>query len=121
MILQYYTELYSSRKNQDSNSQKPNISTYLSSPILRDLKRTENEVKREIDKELSLNDLTEALNDMKTGKSPGVDGLGPEFYRSFWDELGPKLLETLNYSIQKGNCLCHYAGLQLPSLSPIYI
>ena len=65
---------------------------------------------------LNIDTINAYINDMKTGKSPGVDGLGPEFYRSFWDELGPKLLETLNYSIQKGNCLCHYAGLQLPSL-----
>ena len=102
VILQYYTELYSSRKNQESNNYSSNISTYLRSPLLKDLKQIEDDVKRESDKELSLNDLTEALKDMKPGKSPGVDGLGPEFYRCFWDELGPKLLETLNYSIQNG-------------------
>ena len=44
----------------------------------------------------------EALNQMDTGKSPGIDGLTAEFYIAFWAVLGSDLVEVLNYSFQHG-------------------
>uniref|UniRef100_A0A8C8RMA8 Reverse transcriptase n=1 Tax=Pelusios castaneus TaxID=367368 RepID=A0A8C8RMA8_9SAUR len=36
-------------------------------------------------------EFSEALRLMPTNKSPGMDGLTVEFYRVFWDVLGPDL------------------------------
>lgn len=36
---------------------------------------------------ITLSELKEAVFSMKRGKSPGWDGIPPEFYSSFWDVL----------------------------------
>ncbi|CAM2100630.1 unnamed protein product [Caretta caretta] len=41
---------------------------------------------------LTLAEFSEALRRMPTNKSPGMDGLTVEFYRAFWDILGPDLV-----------------------------
>lgn len=41
-------------------------------------------------------ELWESLKGLRTGKSPGSDGLPPEFYLAFWDILGDLLLSVLN-------------------------
>ncbi|CAM2096608.1 unnamed protein product [Caretta caretta] len=39
---------------------------------------------------------------MPTNKSPGMDGLTVEFYRVFWDILGPDLVTVWAESLQSG-------------------
>ncbi|CAM2099493.1 unnamed protein product [Caretta caretta] len=39
---------------------------------------------------------------MPTNKSPGMDGLTVEFYRAFWDILGPDLVTVWAESLQGG-------------------
>ncbi|CAM2096326.1 unnamed protein product [Caretta caretta] len=39
---------------------------------------------------------------MPTNKSPGMDGLTVEFYRAFWDILGPDLVTVWAESLQSG-------------------
>ena len=51
---------------------------------------------------LTLNECWNALSSMKNGKGPGNDGFTKEFYVAFFGELGPLLLETCNYSFEKG-------------------
>ncbi|CAM2100098.1 unnamed protein product [Caretta caretta] len=50
---------------------------------------------------LSLAELSEALRRMPTNKSPGMDGLTMEFYRMFWDVLGPDLVIVWAKSLQR--------------------
>ena len=54
------------------------------------------------DRHLTLDELSNALKRMRSGHSPGCDGLGPECYLVFWDQLGPLSLNALNYAIEKG-------------------
>ena len=51
---------------------------------------------------LALSKCSEALSQMQTNKSPGVDGFPVEFYRRFWSSLGQDLVELLNYSYEHG-------------------
>ena len=39
---------------------------------------------------------------MKSGKTPGSDGLPVEFYNVFWNDISDCLLNTINYSYTKG-------------------
>lgn len=39
---------------------------------------------------------------MNKGKSPGLDGLPPEFYFAFWPQVGPLLLDMILSAISKG-------------------
>ncbi|CAM2119617.1 unnamed protein product [Caretta caretta] len=51
---------------------------------------------------LTLAEFSEALRRMPTNKSPGMDGLTVEFYRTFWDILGPDLATVWAESLQGG-------------------
>ncbi|CAM2120224.1 unnamed protein product [Caretta caretta] len=51
---------------------------------------------------LTLAEFSEALHRMPTNKSPGMDGLTVEFYRAFWDTLGPDLATVWAESLQGG-------------------
>ncbi|CAM5135031.1 unnamed protein product [Eretmochelys imbricata] len=51
---------------------------------------------------LTLAEFSEALRRMPTNKSPGMDGLTVEFYREFWDILGPHLATVWAESLQGG-------------------
>ena len=44
--------------------------------------------------------------DRKVNTSPGIDGLGPAFYKVFWKKIGPLIVDSLNY------------GYKLEKLSP---
>ncbi|CAM2106147.1 unnamed protein product [Caretta caretta] len=51
---------------------------------------------------LTLAKFSKALCRMPTNKSPGMDGLTVEFYRAFWDVLGPDSVTVWAESLQSG-------------------
>ena len=51
---------------------------------------------------LTIAEATEAIRHMKVNKSPGVDGLGVEFYKEFWPEVQDLVLQSLNAAFSKG-------------------
>ena len=44
---------------------------------------------------ISLNELNDALNSMKLNKSPGLDGLSVEFFKTFWTKISPLLFNCI--------------------------
>ena len=54
------------------------------------------------DGSISLEELTQTLQGMPRGKSPGFDGLPYEFYQRCWDQLGPELTAVLSEALQPG-------------------
>lgn len=52
---------------------------------------------------ISLEELKAAALDMQKNKSPGFDGIPPDLYVTFWDKLGPLLLDMILTSIDKGS------------------
>ena len=46
--------------------------------------------------EIALHEATRAVKDLLLNKVPDPDGLTVEFYKCFWDVLGPKLVEVVN-------------------------
>ena len=51
---------------------------------------------------ITLEELRLALSAMASGKAPGLDGIPHEFYETFWDIIGPELLEMFHESLQVG-------------------
>lgn len=51
---------------------------------------------------LSLDEFEKAARSMQNGKSPGCDGIPIEFYKRFWDIVGPLLLASFQFSAEKG-------------------
>ena len=42
-----------------------------------------------------------ALKQMKSNKSPGLDGIPSEFYKFFWNDIKHIVLDSLNYALKK--------------------
>ena len=53
--------------------------------------------------EATLAECTQALKSFKCNKSPGLDGLPYEFYRTFWDLIGPDMVATFNDTFTGGS------------------
>ena len=43
---------------------------------------------------------------MDSGKTLTIDGLPAEFYRTFWNDLVPSLITSLNYAYKAGTLSC---------------
>ena len=83
----YYTNLYTAEKELNKTEQEIFLNN-----VHRQLSESD---KRELESNLSLKELKEALDDAENEKSPGCDGLPYEFYKQFWSLLGNDLLETV--------------------------
>ena len=83
--------------------------TLISDNITNELNFTDNE---RLDKLLTLQDLTKALQSMKKGKTPGSNGFPAEFFRLFWPEIGPFLYRAFISSLLKNQKLpSHREGI----------
>ena len=52
------------------------------------------------EKEISLNELRETLDDANSGKTPGIDGVDKDFLLRFWNLLGPTIHHAQKTFIQ---------------------
>lgn len=91
----FYSELYKSEVSLDKN-QCDNFLSRLHLPQLSSTGSTD------LDKQILLEEVWEAAKAMQRGKSPGIDGIPPEFYIIFWEQLGPFLLDMIVFSIENG-------------------
>ena len=55
-----------------------------------------------MDSPVSIEEIREALNSMKKGKSPGPDGLSVEFYTQFWELLEDPIFNMFQDCIKNG-------------------
>lgn len=88
----FYRNLYSSHLSFS----KENCKEFLSNVSLPHLSEDD---AADLGSQLTLDETENALKDMKKGKSPGLDGIPPEFYLTFWDTLGPYLFKNTNSAI----------------------
>lgn len=71
--------------------------------FLKNLPQVSEEENFKINKVLSMEELEGALKSMENGKTSGNDGISIEFYKVFWAEVGPDLLEVCNQSLIDGH------------------
>ena len=89
----FYTDLYRSEDLDRAALEK----------LLSNVNTNVNDYKEKLDSELSINELTRAVESMQNNKAPGADGLPKEFYTTFWAELKAPLLAMYNESLLMGN------------------
>ena len=53
---------------------------------------------------ITIKDCVTVIQNLKLNKSPGLDGLTPEFDQTFWEDIAHILVEFYNESFQIGNC-----------------
>lgn len=55
------------------------------------------------DRPFTEEELHTAVKSLNKGKSPGTDGLSPEFYIQFWEEIKAPYMESIQFSIENGS------------------
>ena len=91
-VRKFYSSLYS--RTEVENGRLSDLVHNL--PTLND-----NEA-NELEGELTLEELSVALKNMKNGRSPGSDGFPVEFFKFFWKKLGIFVLRSLNDGFRRG-------------------
>ena len=51
---------------------------------------------------ITINECINAVKYMPNGKRTGSDGYPIEFYKMFWNQIGPILVKSFNYSFNMG-------------------
>ena len=106
-ILESFSDVYQCKYSEDKDINPSRA--FIKSNVINKLDEKE---KLELDKDISLEELTNALNDMKKGKTPGSNGFPIEFFRCFWLELGPFLYRAMHEAFKKNNGLpSHREGI----------
>ena len=91
----FYEKLY-----DDNNVDTDKIAEYLNSI---NVENTLNENdKYNCDKEVTIEELDFAIKNLKNNKSPGMDGLTPEFFKTFWPHINILFQETAEEIFELG-------------------
>ena len=101
-IEDFYRKTYTTKinANMDNHTLEQKFNDFiedLNIPQLND------EEKSFLDKDLTINELKEALDSFADNKSPGEDGFTKEFYQTFFDLLCKDLLNSYNEAFCKGS------------------
>ena len=60
------------------------------------------EESEKLEEDIKIDELSNALKNMKNEKSPGLDGFTVEFYKFFWVDLKYFILRSLNFGYHTG-------------------
>ena len=94
-IEHFYTSLFKRSSNKSSHecfNFLDTIPTQLVSTKLNEI----------LSKEITLDELSDALHSSENGKSPGNEGLSREFYLTFWERVAPIMLDSFLDRYAKG-------------------
>ena len=92
----FYDQLYADHPLPDRDLEYAFIP-----PIDSDLRLSENQ-REDLDQDITIDELHAALLSMKSGKSPGMDGITVAFLKEFWPLVGPLIHRSLMYAKTAG-------------------
>ena len=98
----FYRKIYTSKinANMDSHALEQKFNDFIKDLNIPQLNDEEQSI---LDKELTINELKEALTSFADNKSPGEDGFTKEFFQTFFDLLCKDLLNSYNETFRKGS------------------
>ena len=94
----FYENLYTSKINLNERKHT-DMKTFIARNCSEKLRDNE---KFDLDNEFTENEVKLAIQHMKNGKTPGSDGLPVEFYKFFWGDIRPYLINSFKESFVKG-------------------
>ena len=95
-IFNFFKNLYSKKSNDDERL----IYDFHNDVQIPQVDDSDNEL---LEAALTIDEIESALKKMKTGSSPGLDGLTTEFYKMFWPVLKNFIYDSYMYSIETGS------------------
>ncbi len=83
--------------------------------LLQGLPQLDCDSKTVLDASITFKEITAAVGQLSSGRSPGIDGLTADFYKKFWNCIGHDFFDVLCESIRDGvlPTTCQYAVLSL--------
>jgi hypothetical protein len=97
--LRFYKTLYTQPEDPGGPNSREIAKQFF---LNEDIPKITEEDKISSDSDITLEEIGHALKDLKNGKTPGSDGLPPDFYKFFWSVIKVLVFESLAYSITKG-------------------
>ena len=94
----FYQKLYTTTRLEPFIGEK--IPEFFGQDI--EIPKVSEEMKINLNTDISENELCNAIKNTANGKSPGLDGLPIEFYKVFWVDIKKYLLNSINHSYQQG-------------------
>ena len=95
-VKSFYEKLYKSRDVEDCEI----------SQMVAEIPHLNDDEAERIEGEITLNEASVALWDMKHSKSPGTDGFNTEFSQTNWSKTGMLVVRALNWGFRKGELSC---------------
>lgn len=95
-ICSFYDKLYESKHIDDNE-----IQNYLNEVNIE--QKLDENGRLFCDEMFTLQECKEAVMNLKDNKSPGMDGIPNEFYKTFWNEIKDIFYATLEYTFETGN------------------
>lgn len=86
-------------KNIEEETFNTNSNIFINSPNIPKLSEADKEL---CETEITEKEILSSIKQLKNGKSPGTDGLTAEFYKFFWIDIKPFLIESLKFSLVAG-------------------
>ena len=96
----FYKKLYSESNNGNENN--PEYLNIFTSQIKHNIPKLTEEQKLTCEGLITVSECARALKQLKNKKTPGSDGLAVEFYKFFWTDIKEFVVQSLNYSMIKG-------------------
>ena len=97
----FYNNLY---KSKDESLSSVDLDVTLNSYNIPKLNKIEAE---SLEGEITYEEATETLKNMKNDKSPGSDGYTAEFFKFFWRDLDHFVVRSFNYGLKYKKTLNH--------------
>ena len=74
--------------------------------LSKDLKKLSDEQSNSLEHEITIDELSSALKQMKNGKTPSIDGFPVEFFKVFWGKLKYFILRSASLTLKNGIMSC---------------
>jgi hypothetical protein len=91
----FYKKLYTETIVSDAEETKTAARLFLEGE---DIPKISEENKQKCDAEINIIEVGKALKELQNGKSPGSDGLTPDFYKFFWPQIKNDVFKSLTYA-----------------------
>ncbi len=92
LAVEFYSGLFNAEQCDDESV----------ADICQDLPKLQPKQRETLDSDISLQELTDAVKQLSSGRSPGIDGITTDFYHYFWNVLGQDFYEVVKECFENG-------------------